>query len=288
MREKIGTMLILSLLVLAIASCGCAENTDQQAGPNSSVVLQNSDTVQITDMLGRQLTVPGEISSIVATSPPSTILVYMLAPEKLAGWNFKNNFTQPFMDENYTSLPVIGGWFGTQTGNYETIISMDPDIVIEGYTTDGQINDAIERRQESFGSIPVVGINGSIIHPDRGDIHAPHSCLQRRSASAQETHAPVGPGLQPVVRLERQGGRPVRAHRSPHLGRESAQSRALPEPPAPGHPGHPWPPTSCSWTACARPPPTWTPTWARPSPPSSSRARRAANPWWPISASSSA
>ncbi|AKB38857.1 ABC transporter, solute-binding protein [Methanosarcina siciliae C2J] len=169
MREKIGTMLILSLLVLAIASCGCAENTDQQAGQNSSVVLQNSDTVQITDMLGRQLTVPGEISSVVATSPPSTILVYMLAPERLAGWNFKNNFTQPFMDENYTGLPVIGGWFGTQTGNYETIISMDPDIVIEGYTTDGQINEAIERRQESFGSIPVVGINGSIIFVTQSD-----------------------------------------------------------------------------------------------------------------------
>ena len=93
MRGKIGTILILSLLVLAVASCGCAEDTGQQAVLNSSTELQNSGNVQITDMLGRQLTVPAEISSVVATSPPSTILVYMLAPEKLAGWNFKNNFT---------------------------------------------------------------------------------------------------------------------------------------------------------------------------------------------------
>ncbi|AKB69972.1 iron ABC transporter substrate-binding protein [Methanosarcina mazei] len=169
MRGKIGTILILSLLVLAVASCGCAENKGQQAVPNSSAELQGSGTVQITDMLGRQLTVTEEISSVVATSPPSTILVYMLAPEKLAGWNFKNNFTRPFMDENYSGLPVIGGWFGTQTGNYETIITMHPDIVIEGYTTDGEINEAIERRQESFGSIPVVAIDDSITFVTQSD-----------------------------------------------------------------------------------------------------------------------
>ena len=162
MRGKISPILILSLLVLAIASCGCADNTNQQA-------VQNSSTMQITDMLGRQLTVPAEISSVVATSPPSTILLYMLAPEKVAGWNFKNNFTQPFMDENYSNLPVIGGWFGTETGNYETIINMHPDIVIEGYTTDGEIHEAIERRQESFGSIPVVAINDSIIFVNESD-----------------------------------------------------------------------------------------------------------------------
>jgi iron complex transport system substrate-binding protein len=162
MRGKIGTILILSILILVVASCGCTENTSQQ-------VVQNSSTIQITDMLGRQLTVPAEISSVVATSPPSTILVYMLAPDKLAGWNFKNNFTQPFMAENYSNLPVIGGWFGTETGNYETIINMHPDIVIEGYTTDGEIHEAIERRQENFGSIPVVGVNDSIIFVNESD-----------------------------------------------------------------------------------------------------------------------
>lgn len=109
MRGKLGTLLLLSLLVLAVASCGCAEKMNQQA-------VQNSSTTQITDMLGRQLTVPTEISSVVATSPPSTILVFMLAPDKVVGWNSRNNFSQPLMDEKYYNLPVIGGWFGTQAG----------------------------------------------------------------------------------------------------------------------------------------------------------------------------
>ncbi len=162
MRGKIGTILLLSILILAVASCGCTENMNQQTA-------QNASTTHITDMLDRQLTVPANISSVVATSPPSTILVYMLAPEKLAGWNSKNNITKPFMDKNYSNLPVIGGWFGTQTGSYETIINMHPNIVIEGYTTDGEIHEAIERRQEDFGSIPVVGIDDSIIFVNQSD-----------------------------------------------------------------------------------------------------------------------
>ncbi|AKB37936.1 ABC transporter, solute-binding protein [Methanosarcina siciliae C2J] len=162
MGGKIGIILIFYFLVLVVAFSGCAENSDQQAVPNSS-------TVQITDMLGRQLTVPAEISSTIGTSSPSTILVYMLAPDKLAGWNSKQNLTQPCMDENYSNLPVIGNWLGSKTGNYETIIEMHPDIVIESTSTDGQVNEAIERRQESLGSIPVVAINDSILFVTQSD-----------------------------------------------------------------------------------------------------------------------
>ena len=158
-----GTILFIFVLLLALNVSGCVEQAvDQQ-------LLQDTGTVQITDMLGRDLTVSDNINSVVATSPPSTILVYMLAPDKLEGWNFINSFDHTLMDEKYLTLPVIGGWYGTQTGNYETIITMHPDIVIEGYTTDGQIDDAILRRQEMFGSIPVVAIEDSIIFVEKAD-----------------------------------------------------------------------------------------------------------------------
>lgn len=120
--------------------------------------------VQITDMLGRELTVPEQIDSVIATSPPSTILVYMLAPDKVAGWNFINSFNHTLMDEKYLNLPVIGGWYGTESGNYETMISMNPDIVIEGYNTQGDLKDTILPRQENFGSIPVVAVSGSTVY----------------------------------------------------------------------------------------------------------------------------
>lgn len=159
MNGKIGIIVLTFMLVLTMTACECTEQEIQQA----------AGTVPITDMLGRQLTVPEDISSVIATSPPSTILVYMLAPDKLAGWNFINDFNHTLMDEKYQSLPVIGGWYGTKTGNYETMIDMSPEIVIEGYTTDGSGQEAIDRRQEKFGVIPVVAIDGSIIFVTKSD-----------------------------------------------------------------------------------------------------------------------
>lgn len=93
--------------------------SDETSSDNSD--SDENDTVQITDMLGRELVLPNDVDSVIATSPPSTILVYMLAPDKVAGWNFINSFNHTLMDEKYLSLPVIGGWYGTETGNYETL-----------------------------------------------------------------------------------------------------------------------------------------------------------------------
>jgi iron complex transport system substrate-binding protein len=80
-------------------------------------------------------------------------LVYMLAPEKLAGMPFTFNGETPLVDAAYSSLPVVGGWFGTQTGNYETFIAAEPDVILEGKTAN------IDERQEKFGEIPVVGVD---------------------------------------------------------------------------------------------------------------------------------
>lgn len=162
MNKKMLSLLAIFLLVTVTFMSGCMDQTEASDTAQGSMV-------QITDMLGRNLTVPAQIDSVVATSPPSTILIYMLAPDKLAGWNFLNTYNHTLMNESYLSLPVIGGWFGTQTGNYETIIAIQPDIVVEGYTTDGQLNESILRRQESFGSIPVVAINNSIIFVEDSD-----------------------------------------------------------------------------------------------------------------------
>jgi len=79
-------------------------------------------------------------------------IVYLLAPDKLAGLSFTFNGNPPLVPEKYKSLPVIGGWFGTQTGNYETFIAANPDIILEGTET------SIKERQEKFGSIPVAGL----------------------------------------------------------------------------------------------------------------------------------
>ena len=40
----------------------------------------------ITDAAGRVIEVPDKIERVLAAGPPASVLVYVLAPEKLAGW----------------------------------------------------------------------------------------------------------------------------------------------------------------------------------------------------------
>jgi iron complex transport system substrate-binding protein len=123
-------------------------------------------TRTITDMFGREVIVPSTVNKVLACGPVEMELIYMLAPEKLAGLNFAFNGKPALVAEEYISLPLIGGWFGTQTGNYETFIATGPDIIIDGSEVD------IEDRQSKFGEIPVVGV-------DTGDLMFDYSKAAR-------------------------------------------------------------------------------------------------------------
>lgn len=40
----------------------------------------------ITDAAGRTVEIPDTITRVLATGPPASVLTYVLAPDKLAGW----------------------------------------------------------------------------------------------------------------------------------------------------------------------------------------------------------
>jgi len=153
---------IATVAILLLA--GAVIVYDNNAGKTTA--SNTSQTRQITDMVGRTLAVPSSVDRVASTSPPVTNLVYMLDPDKLIGWNSATNTTM-YMPDKYKNLPVIGGWFGTFTGNYETFISMNPDLVFEAYAANGMnmqgtdANSSIAVRQKNMGSIPVVGISDS-------------------------------------------------------------------------------------------------------------------------------
>lgn len=113
---------------------------------------------QITDMAGRSVNVPAEINKTYSTAGSVTILLYMLAPDTMIGWNSLNG-TQNYMPEKYKELPVLGGGQGQgqQNANYETIIGKSPDLIFTGHSGD---NDTINRIQQKFGSVPLVDVEG--------------------------------------------------------------------------------------------------------------------------------
>lgn len=162
MHGKKSTIFLVLVLLFSLCTSGCMEQAQEQQQKQHP---QGTGQVQVTDMKNRSISVPANITTAVTTYPPVTILVYMLAPEKLAGWNFINKFNHTLMDEKYLNLPVVGGWYGTQTGNYETMSSIHPDLVLSY----GVQDDVIQRHQEMFGSIPVIAIDESVVFLRKSD-----------------------------------------------------------------------------------------------------------------------
>ena len=149
------TTIILAILVALIA-CGVAVSLF--ASPSS---IASSGNQTITDMANRTVNIPGDINRVVATSPPMTTIMYMLAPDKIAGVNFQwTDEELKYVPNQYKDkFPVVGGWFGSQDGNYEEFIASEPDFVVESIDEGMGVDlSTVAERQEKFGSIPVVAV----------------------------------------------------------------------------------------------------------------------------------
>jgi len=111
---------------------------------------------QVVDMLGRTVNVSENITRIGSLSSSSTVQVYILAPEKLIGWDSQRSPSQnKYMPSKYANLPYIGG--GKNDANYENFISLKPDIVFVGH---GYESKNIDNIQEKLGNIPLVDLEG--------------------------------------------------------------------------------------------------------------------------------
>lgn len=150
-KSKIIILILAILIVLGVA-------THLFLTPST---VENSGAKNITDMLGRSMEIPASLNKVVATSPPMTTVIYMIAPEKLTALNFEwTDEEEVYVPSQYRGLPNIGGWYGTQDGSYEEFIASEPDIVIESIDEggDGDLS-TVEERQTKFGKIPVVAVN---------------------------------------------------------------------------------------------------------------------------------
>jgi iron complex transport system substrate-binding protein len=112
-------------------------------------------------MAGRTVMVPAKIHKVLGMSPVATVLIYTLAPETLAGWNYQPDPDELAMiEEPYRNLPVLGGWFGKNiTGNLEEIVKAHPDVLISMGDAMGAAT--AERVQEQT-HIPVVVLDGAL------------------------------------------------------------------------------------------------------------------------------
>lgn len=115
----------------------------------------------VTDSAGRKVEVPDTIERVYAAGPPASILLYVLAPDKLTGWpRAPHAYERPYLAEPYRDLPETGRLTGRgDTANLEVVLRTRPDLIVDfGSIRDTYVSLA-DRTQAQTG-IPYILIDG--------------------------------------------------------------------------------------------------------------------------------
>ncbi|MBB3612188.1 iron ABC transporter substrate-binding protein [Rhizobium sp. BK602] len=117
----------------------------------------------ITDAAGRSVSVPDKIDRIVVAGPPAAVLVYVLAPEKLAGWvHAPDDAAKAYLTPSARALPTIGRLTGKDgTVGPQAVMDAKPDIILDVGTVDDGYK-ALADRVQAETHIPYVLIDGSL------------------------------------------------------------------------------------------------------------------------------
>jgi iron complex transport system substrate-binding protein len=126
-----------------------------------AVAASSAGAREVVDSAGRKVEVPDRIERVIAAGPPASVLVTMLAPEKLIGWNRKPTPEElPYLPPVVRDLPEIGRLTGRGgTMNLEVVIAAKPDLIVDfGSVSDTYVS--LADRVQSQTSIPYLLIDG--------------------------------------------------------------------------------------------------------------------------------
>lgn len=153
--------LVMSVSLLTGYSETKAATEEPTQSTEQDATQETAETREITDMAGRKVTVPAaeNIESVFSAGPVAAIFLYMVAPDKLLGWNYElNDVEKSIILDKYQDLPNFG--MGDAV-NYEAVIAANPTIAINS----GKINDTMvsdcDALSESLG-IPVVAVDNEL------------------------------------------------------------------------------------------------------------------------------
>ena len=116
-----------------------------------------------TDAGGRTVELPDKISRVLPAGPPASVLVYVLAPDKLVGWSREpSEREKQFLLPAARSLPTFGRLTGQgNTATMEAVIAARPDVIIDIGTVNPTFIALADMVQAKTG-IPYILIDGSL------------------------------------------------------------------------------------------------------------------------------
>ncbi|WP_439526814.1 iron ABC transporter substrate-binding protein [Roseovarius mucosus] len=115
----------------------------------------------VTDSAGRVVEVPDTVTSVFASGPPASVLVYVLKPEALTGWpRALRPEERAYIAAPYRDIPETGRLTGRGgEANLERVLQIQPDLIVDFGSVRDTYIDLADRVQEQTG-IPYLLIDG--------------------------------------------------------------------------------------------------------------------------------
>jgi iron complex transport system substrate-binding protein len=151
----------------------------------------------VTDSLGRRVEIPDRITRVFAAGPPASVLLYVLAPDKMIGWvRAPREAEKRFLLPAVRDLPELGRLTGRDnTLNLERLMADKPDLIIDFGTISDTYRSLADRIQSQTG-IPYLLIDGRFENTPAalrllGDIVGVKDRAEMLAHAAEETFATV-------------------------------------------------------------------------------------------------
>lgn len=153
--KKMLSVLLAAMMIATLALTGCGQNNDPAPTPDPEPTTRT-----FTDSLGREVTLPTNLSKIAISGPLAQIVVFAIAPEMMVGIaNGWADEAKGLIPDEYYNLPLLGQLYGGKGElNLETLLQSGAEVVIDvGEQKDGMADD-LNALQEQTG-IPFVHID---------------------------------------------------------------------------------------------------------------------------------
>ena len=90
------------------------------------------ETLEITDHVGRTVSIPSHIQKVYGTTQGASFLIYAIEPQAVIGWNRGlSPDLEFFINPQYHDLPTVGTWnHEYQTAQIAMLKEIQPDLII--------------------------------------------------------------------------------------------------------------------------------------------------------------
>lgn len=165
-KTKISALLLAAVMLLTLCACGAQTSETQTSEPSPTPEQSQTEApkedYQVTDLLGRTVTIPAETSSYVCIGPGALRLYcYVADTAQLAGvedaeisWGVEG---RPYnmSIENVSDYAVVGPGGPGNAPDAELLVNAAPDVIFSMYNSDIS---AVDELQSKTG-IPVVALS---------------------------------------------------------------------------------------------------------------------------------